>query len=42
MKIHDFLTKSQETYDSDPSQDPFVFTFFNFVLAIYTFLKPAK
>ncbi len=42
MKIHEFLTKSQEAYDSESSHDPFVFTFFNFFLAIYTFLKPAK
>ncbi|MFK4464526.1 hypothetical protein [Bacillus sp. RC252] len=42
MKIHNFLTNTQKNYDPNPSQDPFVFMFFNFLLAIHTFLKPAK
>ncbi|EJR57880.1 hypothetical protein IIO_04606 [Bacillus cereus VD115] len=42
MKTHDFLTKMQNSYEPNPSQDPFVFMFFSFLLAIFTFFKPAK
>lgn len=42
MKTHEFLTEIQKSYDPGPSQDAQVFIFFSFLLAIYTFLKPAK
>ncbi|CAM3963825.1 hypothetical protein [Bacillus paramycoides] len=42
MKTHDFLTKVQNSYEPNPSQDAQVFILFSFLLAIYTFLKPAK
>lgn len=42
MKTHEFLTKTQETYNPNQSQDPFIFIFFSFLLAIYTYLKPTK
>ncbi|MEI4622731.1 hypothetical protein [Bacillus cereus] len=42
MKTHEFFTKIQKSYDPNPSQDALTFTLFGFLLALYTFLKPAK
>jgi hypothetical protein len=42
METHDFLTKVQDSYAPNQSQDPFIFMFFGFLLAIYTYLKPTK
>lgn len=42
MKTHEFLTEIRKSYDPNPSQDALGFILFGFLLAIYTFLKPAK
>lgn len=42
MKTHDFLTEIQKGSEPSPYQDPIVFSFVCFFLAIYTFFKPTK